>query len=321
MYGNEFLRETFSSMVRSGRVPHGFIIYGEKGLGKKTAAHYIAKTLLCEKGGAEPCNNCRSCRNADKKIHPDLIFPEQTGKLMTYSIDVCREVCSDSIVAPNNGSRKVYLFADADNIQIPAQNALLKLIEEPPDFVYFIFTAVSKGAFLPTILSRTVSIPASPCSSEECQAALSEKGYDNEQIKKAMEIFKGNIGMCISFLENENLRQIEQLTKKAADSIINRDEYSLLASFSSNTLKDRNNAAVFLEMLDKVIRDAAVMQLCTEKNCIGSCPEEAMRLSRRLSVSAAEKIHTALETAAQDYRGNVNQNLIMAGLCGEIMNL
>lgn len=321
MYGNKFLKDTFEAMLKSGRLPHGFIIYGEKGLGKKTAALYMAKTLLCEKGGTVPCGDCRSCRNIDKKIHPDLIFPEQTGKLMTYSIDVCRRVCSDSIVAPNNGDRKVYLFADADNIQLPAQNALLKLIEEPPDSSYFIFTAVSKDSFIPTILSRTVSLGVSRCDDDECAAALAFKGYESERIKKALEAFGGNIGMCIDFLENERLQKIVLLTKKAADSIINRDEYGLLTVFSSDVLKERSCAVVFLEMLDKIIRDAAVTQISNEKKCISCRPSEALRLGGRLSVSAAAKIHAAVERAAEDYRSNVNQTLIMSGLCGEIMSV
>lgn len=320
MYGNEHLKNTFKTMLKSGRLPHGFIVYGEKGMGRKTAALYMAKALLCERGGDIPCDDCRSCRNIDKGIHPDLIIPERTGKLMTYGINACREVCRDSIVAPNNGARKIYYFPDADNIQIPAQNTLLKVIEEPPEFVYFIFTAVSKDSFLTTIRSRVVSIGVSSCSTDECTAALAMRGYSSEQIQSAVRAFGGNIGMCINFLENEELQKIVQLTKKASDSIINRDEYGLLTALSSDTLKNKDSAAVFLELLDRVIRDAAVSQLAPTADCISCCPEEAMKLGKRLSAGTAGKIHNAIERAASDYRSNVSQTLIMAGLCGDIMN-
>lgn len=320
IYGNDFILNTFESMLTSGRLPHGFIIYGEKGLGRKTTALFMAKTLLCEKGGNKPCNDCRSCRNIDKGIHPDLIFPEQSGKLMTYSVETCRKVCSSSIVAPNNGDRKIYFFEDADYIQIPAQNSLLKVIEEPPDFVYFIFTAVSKNTFLTTVLSRMISLGVSPCSEDECVTALALKGYDSEQIKKAVEVFGGNIGMCIEYLKDEKLQKIVLLTKKAVDSIINRDEYDLLTVFSSDIFKDRNNATVFLEMLEKVIRDAVITQINSSGKCIGCCPEESRKLGRRLSVASAQKIHNAIAVSTMDYSANVNKSLIMAGLCGEIMS-
>lgn len=306
-------------MLKSGRQPHCFVIYGEKGLGKKTAALYMAKTLLCEKGGITPCGECRSCRNADKNIHPDIIFPEHSGKLMTYSVEVCREVCSDSIVVPNNGDRKIYLFTDADNIRIPAQNALLKLIEEPPDFAYYIFTAVSKDSFLSTILSRAVSLGVSPCSDEECLTALAEKGFSSEESRKAMDAFGGNIGMCESFLQSESLQNIAELTKKAAVSIVNRDEYGLLTALSSETLADRDNAFVFFEMMDRVIRDAAAVQIIPDGNFIGCCREEAQKLGKRLTFSSAERIHGAIEKAAGDIRANVNKSLIMPGLCADII--
>lgn len=318
LYGKQFFEATLEAMLKSGRLPHGFIIHGEKGVGKKTAALYLAKALLCENGGSKPCNDCRSCRNIDKGIHPDLIFPEQSGKLGTYSINTCRRICSDAIIAPNNGDRKVYFFADADSILAPAQNSILKLIEEPPDFVYFIFTAVSKDTFLPTIISRVVSLGIPPCSDDDCMAALAEHGFDSEQIKNAVGAFHGNIGMCIKYNEDENLQGIVQLTKKAANSIINRDEYGLLSAFSSPALKTRENAAVFFEMLDRVIRDAAVLQISPESEAVSCCPDEALKLGRKLSAASAEKIHCYIEKAAADIRANVNQQLVMSGVCGEI---
>lgn len=319
IYGNRFILDTFGSMLESGRLPHGFVIYGEKGTGRKTTALYMAKTLLCERGGSSPCGECRSCRNVDKGIHPDLIFPERSGKIMTYSASVCRKVCAESIIAPNNGDRKVYFFADADNIQIAAQNSLLKVIEEPPEFVYFIFTAASKNVFLTTVLSRVVSLGTSLCSTDECSAALAVRGYESRQIKSALNVFNGNIGMCIEFLEDEKLQKIAVLTKKAADSIINRDEYGLLAAFSSELLRDRENTAVFLDMLDRLVRDAAVSRIDDTLPHISCCPGESKLLGKRLSYSTAYKLHEAVRSAAEEIRANVSQTLVMAGLCGEIM--
>lgn len=320
IYGNSFVLETIEAMIESGRLPHGFVIHGETGLGKKTIARYIAKTLLCEKRQSRPCGKCRSCINVTKGIHSDLIIPEQSGKLMTYTVETCRKICADAIIKPNDSDKKIYLFADADNIQIPAQNSLLKVIEEPPEFVYFIFTVKSRDSFLPTILSRVISLAASPCSRDECAAALAFKGFDSNQISKALSIFGGNIGMSVKYLENEDLQTIASLTKKATDSIINRDAYSLLVTLSSDILKDRKNAVTFLEMLDRVIRDAAVVQISGSEECIGCCPKASMLLSERISAASAEKIHNAIAEAADDFRANVNSSLIMSGLCGDILS-
>ena len=112
IYGNSFALQTFSSMFRSGRIPHSFLIYGEKGLGKKTLAKYLAMSLLCEnRNDGTPCGECHSCRIAQKNVHPDIIFPEQSGKLNTYTVETCRHVCTDAFVVPNNSDIKIYIFA------------------------------------------------------------------------------------------------------------------------------------------------------------------------------------------------------------------
>lgn len=320
IYGNQFALSTFESMFKSGRLSHSFLIYGEKGLGKKILAKYLASAILCEKGTGIPCGECRSCRNAEKGIHPDIIYPEQSGKLNTYTVETCRHVCADAFIAPNNGSAKVYIFTDADNIQLPAQNSLLKIVEEPPDFVYFIFTASSKDVFLPTIISRVTSVGVSPCTHDECAGVLGLKGYESSQITEAMESFGGNIGMCEEYLENDNLRVITSLTKRAADSIISRDEYSLLTVMSSPELKDRQMSAVFLEMLDRIVRDSVALKLNENAVLISCYPKGAERLADRISVRSAEKIHDRLNTAAADVRANVNSVLLMSALCGEIIN-
>lgn len=320
IYGNQFALNTFESMFKSGRLSHSFLIYGEKGLGKKTLAKYLASAILCEKGTGIPCGECRSCRNAEKGIHPDIIYPEQSGKLNTYTVETCRHVCADAFIAPNNGSAKVYIFTDADNIQLPAQNSLLKIVEEPPDFVYFIFTASSKDVFLPTIISRVTSVGVSPCTHDECAGVLGLKGYESSQIIEAMESFGGNIGMCEEYLENDNLRVITSLTKRAADSIISRDEYSLLTVMSSPELKDRQMSVVFLEMLDRIVRDSVALKLNENAVLISCYPKGAERLADRISVRSAEKIHDCLNTAAADVRANVNSVLLMSALCGEIIN-
>ncbi len=320
IYGNSFALKTFSSMIKSGRIPHSYLIYGEKGLGKKTIANYLAQLLLCENGGETPCGNCKACKLAQNRTHPDIIYPEQSGKLNTYTVEVCRGVCADAYVAPNNGNRKIYIFADSDNIQLPAQNALLKIVEEPPEPVYFIFTAQSKDAFLPTILSRVTSIGVSLISEDLCREALTVRNYEENQISEAIKAFGTNIGMCVEYIENPLLQTITALTKKAVDSIIIKDEYGLLTVFSSPELKERDSATSFLKMLDVVIRDSSVLRYNEIADVSGCYKIGAIRLSEKISVKSAMRIHNALDKAAADIKSNVSTTLVMSALCGEIID-
>lgn len=321
IYGNVYALRAFSSMFSSGRIPQSFLIYGEKGLGKKMLARRLAMALLCDSPqNGVPCGECRSCRSAAKNIHPDIIYPEQSGKLRTYTVEECRKVCADAWISPNDGKRKVYIFEDSDNIRTAAQNALLKIIEEPPSFVYFIFTAPSRDVFLPTIISRVTSIGASPCTEDECAAALALRGFESEDISAAMGAFGCNIGMCLEYLDSEQLRNITALTKKAADSIIGSNEYELLKIFSSADLKDRHILVQFLEMFDRVIRDSVALKYSDNGTVTGCYRKGSEKLSQKFSAKTAERIHTAVSRAADDVRANVNQGLVMSALCGEIMS-
>ncbi|MBE6846379.1 MAG: DNA polymerase III subunit delta' [Ruminococcus sp.] len=320
IYGNSFALQTFSSMFKSGRIPHAFLIFGEKGLGKKTLANYLAAALLCEKSEGRPCGECHSCKIAEKKSHPDIIYPEQSGKLNTYTVETCRQVCADSFVAPNNGEKKVYIFSDADNIQLPAQNALLKIIEEPPAPVYFIFTAQTKDAFLPTIISRVTSIGASVCSENECTAALAMMDYESDKIAGAVEAFGGNIGMCIQYIENTQFQSVIALTNKAVDSIISRDEYGLLTVFFDSLLKDKTMALSFLKMLDLTVRDSLVIRYNENSPMAGCYKKGALKLSEKISARSVAEIHKHLNQAAADIKANVSTVLLMSALCGEIID-
>ena len=320
IYGNSFALEAFSSMVQSGRMPHSFLIYGEKGLGKKTLSDYLAMLLLCDKNGKKPCGECHSCIIARNKSHPDIIYPEQSGKLNTYTVETCRRVSADAFVAPNNGDKKVYIFADSDNIQLSAQNALLKIVEEPPEPVYFIFTAESREAFLPTILSRVTSIGVSPVTEDECKAALAFRNYDDGQIKAAVETFSGNIGMCVEYIENPQLQAVTALTKRAMDSIISKDEYGLLKTLSDSELKERAIVLAFLKQLDRVIRDSVVIRYNEDASLTGCYKSGAVKLSEQISVKSAMKIHKLLDEAAADVKANVSTSLLLSALCGEIID-
>lgn len=233
IYGNEQLVNTLSNMVGTGRTAHTVLFYGEKGSGRKLMAQYYTQLLLCENGAdGEPCGRCTACKNVEQGFHPDVIYAEKSGKLGGYSVQTARGICSDAFIKPNNSSGcKIYIFSDCHSMDTRTQNTLLKIIEEPPEYAYFIFTSESKSDFLPTIISRCVCFGTSACTEQETMDALAAEGFEHSRIEEAVECFHGNIGMCIEYLSNEQLRKIVDLTKRMTDSIINKDEYALNTMF------------------------------------------------------------------------------------------
>lgn len=316
-YGNTDLQKNFRHMSQSGRIPHGILLYGEAGCGKKTLAKHIASMLLCQ-GANKPCGVCKSCRMLESNAHPDVIYVEHSGKRNGFSVDTVRAINSELIVPPNEGNAKIYIFTDCDNMDERPQNLLLKSVEEPPDYGYFIFTGTSPSVLLPTIRSRIVAFTVSPVQVEECQKALLEKGYSQEEAAEAVSAFHGNIGKCIDYLENESLREIVTLTKAAINSIIKKDEYELLKIVASLG-KDRERVKQFLLLLDYGIRDALALRYNPDAEVIGCCAEFSRYLGGQIPTHGAEKMHEAILNVYDCMKFNVNLPLALSAMCAEIM--
>lgn len=321
IYGNEFLKATLANMVSCGRTAHTVLFYGEKGCGKKLMAQYYTELLLCENPQPEaPCGRCNACTNSQKGFHPDVLYVEKSGKLAGYSVETARAICSDAFIKPNNSSRrKVYIFCDCHNMDVRTQNTLLKIIEEPPDYAYFIFTSESKSDFLPTIISRCVCFGVSPCTEEQASASLAEDGFSQQEIADAVACFHGNIGMCRAYLIDDKLRSMVNLTKDITNSIISKDEYALNQLFFTLG-KERQDVRNTLSLLDKLVRDAAVLGKDSSAETIGCWREGAVRLSGEIAPYQAVKIHRAVEKAWGAVELNVNIPLALAALSGEIIN-
>ena len=156
--GHDEIIGHLKNAIDAGKISHSYIFTGEPGSGKKLLAGTFAATLQCEAGGTEPCQKCDSCKKAMGKNHPDIIMVthEKPG---TITIDEIRDqVIHDVDIRPYYSPYKIYIIADADLMTPQAQNALLKTIEEPPEYAVIMLLTNNIGGLLPTIQSRCVRL-------------------------------------------------------------------------------------------------------------------------------------------------------------------
>lgn len=303
IYGNEEILSSIDTMFSTGRIPHSFLIFGEKGLGKKALAENIASRLV----GAQNIHS-----------HPDVIFAEHEGKLGGFKADYVRSLLVDAFITPNNSERKVYVFTDCDNMSPTAQNALLKVVEEPPRFTYFVFTVSSKDLMLQTILSRVVSFGMSECKEDDCLKALLEKGFSEEEARSAVYAFHGNIGMCESYLSDDKLKERINAVRSVADSVAEWDEYKTLKALY-NLEGERSEIKSALYSLAKIFRDSSVIRFGGE--CIGCHPEGSKALAEKLSAKKTESVYYLITETLKKLDTNVAVGVELASLCGQIYNL
>ena len=168
---------------------HAYILLSPSAEEREQTAQGLAAAALCGARDGVPCGRCRDCRKVREGIHPDLIrvarpVDDKGKKKREITIDQIRAVVADSVVLPNEAARKVYLIEDADTMNIPAQNAALKLLEEPPKGVHFLLCAANAQMLLETVRSRCAEIV---CSAREDEPDAEARKLAEEFAKRCAE--------------------------------------------------------------------------------------------------------------------------------------
>ena len=155
--GNELIKEQFSEAIEQGRVSHAYLLLGEKGMGKKMFARSLCLELFCEHPGENgACLSCPSCKKVISGNHPDVIWLS-TEKPDLIRVDEIRQQIVDTVdIKPYLGRYKVYVIPDCERMNQQAQNALLKVLEEPPAYLIMLISRGDETALLETVLSRSI---------------------------------------------------------------------------------------------------------------------------------------------------------------------
>ncbi|MDR2898765.1 MAG: DNA polymerase III subunit, partial [Clostridiales bacterium] len=205
--GNEFIINGLQKSIKEGKTAHAYIFDGKPGSGKKLISNTFAKTLQCVKGGIKPCGECVSCRAFDDSNHPDVMFI--TSDTKSIGVDLVREKINSLVrIKPYKYRYKIFIVDKAHTMTAQAQNALLKNIEEPPEYVKFFLLTDNASALLPTILSRCILYKILPLKPGQVYNYLITKGYDPSLSSTLSALCEGSIGKASSLLEDDTYIQL-----------------------------------------------------------------------------------------------------------------
>ena len=225
LLGNERLKENISRSIRRGRISHFYLISGPAGSGKRTLARLLAAAILCKEAD-KPCLRCSACRKVMVDTHPDYITVDDPEK-KTVPVDLIRQARADIYVRPNEADKKIYLFPRAQDMGIPGQNALLKVLEEPPAYGVFILLTDNPEKLLPTVRSRCTELALTALPEGQLRTALNNEfpEADSEQMAAAIARSGGYLGQAKTLLAEG--ATVSPQTEAFAHSFARRDALAL----------------------------------------------------------------------------------------------
>ena len=156
--GNERLKQNLEQSLRRGHISHFYLISGPRGSGKRTLAKMLAAAILCREE-KRPCMRCGICRRCMEGGHPDFITVEDPEH-KNVAVKIVREIREDMFILPNESEHKIYMFPQ--DLGIEGQNALQKVLEEPPKYGVFLLLTDNPEKILPTVRSRCTELKLNP---------------------------------------------------------------------------------------------------------------------------------------------------------------
>ena len=210
--GNSSIKEYFRSAVSMNRISHSYILEGEKGSGKKMLAESFASILQCEQGTFPECGHCESCIQIDHGNYPDVLFVKHEKEKTISVQDIRDQIVSTAEIKPYKGPYKIYIVDEAEKMTQEAQNALLKTMEEPPEYVVIFLLVSNRGALLDTILSRCILLEMEPVRQGEIREYLKKhRDLPEEDIDFASGFAMGNVGKALEVLDSGDFRERKEI--------------------------------------------------------------------------------------------------------------
>lgn len=311
--GHEQIIEHLQNAVRLGKISHAYILDGEDGAGKMLLASAFAQTLQCEKKEENPCGVCRSCIQAQSGNQPDIIrvTHEKPGSIGVE--DIRGQLCGDIMVRPYSSPWKIYLVDEAEKMTVQAQNALLKTIEEPPAYGIIMLLTTNSDAFLPTILSRCVTLKLRPVKDELIRNYLMEKlQIPDYQADVCTAFARGNVGKAVRLAQSEHFAELKEHVLHLLRHLQDMEIYELSEAVRK-TIDYKTEIEDYLDLMALWYRDVLLFKATRRIDDL-AFSEEINYISAqaaRSSYEGLEHILNALEKAKVRLRANVSFELTM----------
>ncbi|MCI9490488.1 DNA polymerase III subunit delta' [Lachnospiraceae bacterium 48-42] len=311
--GHKDIIRYIQNAAREDKVTHAYIINGARGAGKKMLARLFAMTLLCERRDGDPCSKCHSCIQAESGNHPDIITVTHE-KPNSIGVDDIREQVNNTIqIKPYSGPYKIYIIPQADLMTAQAQNALLKTIEEPPEYAVILLLTENADMLLPTINSRCVMLKLRNIKETLIRKYLMERLQVPDYKADICAAFaQGNMGRAITLANSEHFNEIREEALHLLQHVQDM-EISEIVEAVNRVSAYKLEITDFLDIIMIWYRDALLYKATrdTERVVLKDQMHYMKEQARRSSYEGIGLILESLEKAKARLRANVNFELVM----------
>ena len=311
--GHEQIKEHMQAAIRDKKPFHAYLFQGEEGVGTEALARTFAAGLQCQSESADkPCKECVSCRQMESGNQPDVIWV--TREKASLGVDEIREqLCNTMDIKPFSSPYKIYLVPEAEKMTEAAQNALLKTIEEPPEYGIVILMTSNISALLPTIQSRCLTMEFRPLSTAVVESYVKEHCQVPDYQARASAAFaQGNLGKAMRYAKSEDFIERKDHIISLLRHVEQMDLSEMLAVIKDlGTRKDE--VRDYIDLMVLWYRDVLLFKATKDINQL-LFQDEASYISREASHRSYEKIEEilqAFEKAKVRLRANVNFDITM----------
>ena len=311
--GHQEIIQHLENAITSKKVSHVYILNGEKGSGKKTLAAAFAQTLQCETEGKSACACCKSCKQAENKNHPDIIRVIHEKPTSIGVEDVREQLVNDIQIKPYSGTYKIYIIPEAEKLTVQAQNAMLKTIEEPPEYGIIILLTTNAPALLPTILSRCIVLSMKPIPDKLVKEYLMEHvQIPDYQADICVAFSQGNIGKAVQLASSDNFNEIKLAALHLLKHIPEMELQDIVAAVKIIS-EFKIDIQDYLDILAVWYRD--VLYFKATKDVNGLIFKDQVRTiseqTNKGSYEGMERILLGLQRAKERLNANVNFDVTM----------
>ena len=311
--GQDMIKEHLMNALKTGNISHAYIINGERYSGKEYIAKVFAMALQCEKGDVDPCNECHACKQALSSNQPDTILLTHEKPNVITVDDIREQINNDIVIKPYACERKIYIINEAEKMNVQAQNALLKTLEEPPEYAVIIILTTNVDALLPTIVSRCVVLNMKPVDDELVKEFLMEYVQVPDYKAEVCAAFaRGNLGKAKILANSE---EFDKINTEAIALLKHIDEMNV--NEISIAIKQMNEYKLeindYLDILAIWYRDALMFKATADANNLIFRDEIKFikQTASRSTYEGLEIILKALDKAKARLSANVSFDLTM----------